>query len=216
MNRQEASLYFRLRVVPSSPVPPNKAMQTDRRFAAAADRQDVMRHPNRIPPAITNPRSESSVSLSKGAAVPQPTVRITQINIVAEDFEATARFYRELGLRVPQPTSEPPGSLHAEADAGNIQLAIDNENLTCLYHSAARKNQLQSRAIIGVTVATRSQVDDIYNRLVAAGFSGRQRPYDAFWGSRYAIVADPNGNDVGLMSLPDAEHRSWPPAPSPE
>src|SRR5687768_5053502 len=41
MNRQEASLFFRLRVVPCSPVPPNKAMQTDRRFAAAADRQDV-------------------------------------------------------------------------------------------------------------------------------------------------------------------------------
>jgi hypothetical protein len=29
MNRQEASLYFRLRVVPYSPGPPNKAMQTD-------------------------------------------------------------------------------------------------------------------------------------------------------------------------------------------
>jgi len=41
MNRQEASLYFRLRVVPYSPVPPNKAMQTDGRFATAADRQGV-------------------------------------------------------------------------------------------------------------------------------------------------------------------------------
>jgi hypothetical protein len=45
MNRQEASLFFRLRVVPCSPVPPNKAMQTDRRFAAAADRQGVRRTP---------------------------------------------------------------------------------------------------------------------------------------------------------------------------
>jgi hypothetical protein len=43
MNRQEASLYFRLRVVPYSPVPPNKAMQTDGRFATAADRQGVGR-----------------------------------------------------------------------------------------------------------------------------------------------------------------------------
>lgn len=29
MNRHEASLFIRLRVVPCSPVPPNKAMQTD-------------------------------------------------------------------------------------------------------------------------------------------------------------------------------------------
>ena len=41
MNRQEAGLFSRLRVVPYSPVPPNKAMQTDGRFAAAADRQGV-------------------------------------------------------------------------------------------------------------------------------------------------------------------------------
>jgi len=45
MNRQEASLYFRLRVVPCSPVPPNKAMQTDGRFATAADRQGVRCQP---------------------------------------------------------------------------------------------------------------------------------------------------------------------------
>jgi hypothetical protein len=41
MNRQEASLYFRLRVVPHSPGPPNEAMQTDGRFATAADRHGV-------------------------------------------------------------------------------------------------------------------------------------------------------------------------------
>jgi hypothetical protein len=41
MNRKEASLYFRLRVVPNSQVAPNKAMQTDGRFATAADRQGV-------------------------------------------------------------------------------------------------------------------------------------------------------------------------------
>jgi hypothetical protein len=34
MNRQEASLFVRPRVVPYSPVPPNKAMQPDGRFAA--------------------------------------------------------------------------------------------------------------------------------------------------------------------------------------
>ena len=44
MNRQEASLFFRPRVVPYSPVPPNKAMQTGGRFAAAADRQGVGHH----------------------------------------------------------------------------------------------------------------------------------------------------------------------------
>jgi len=39
MNRQEASLFSRLGVVSFAPVPPNKAMQTDGRFAATADRR---------------------------------------------------------------------------------------------------------------------------------------------------------------------------------
>jgi hypothetical protein len=36
--------------------------------------------------------------------------------------------------------------------------------------------------------------------LTAAGYAGPQPPYDAFWGARYAIVQDPDDNDVGLMS----------------
>jgi catechol 2,3-dioxygenase-like lactoylglutathione lyase family enzyme len=32
---------------------------------------------------------------------------------------------------------------------------------------------------------------------------------------RYAIVADPSGNDVGLMSPVDESMRSWPPEESP-
>jgi hypothetical protein len=44
---------------------------------------------------------------------------------------------------------------------------------------------------------------------------GRQPPFDAFWGARYAIVADPDGNDVGLMSPIDESRRTWPPEESP-
>ena len=46
--------------------------------------------------------------------------------------------------------------------------------------------------------------------LTAAGYAGSQPPYDAFWGARYAIVEDPDGNDVGLMSPIDAQRRFVP------
>ena len=41
-------------------------------------------------------------------------------------------------------------------------------------------------------------------RLTAAGYRGCEPPYDAFFGARYAVVEDPDGNDVGLMSPIDA------------
>ena len=60
--------------------------------------------------------------------------------------------------------------------------------------------------------ATREEVDEIYARLTDAGAKAQQSPIDAFWGSRYAVVEDPDGNAVGIMSPPETEHRG--PGPS--
>jgi uncharacterized glyoxalase superfamily protein PhnB len=70
--------------------------------------------------------------------------------------------------------------------------------------------------VIGFSVATREAVDDRYEDLVAAGYPGRQPPYDTFWGARYAVVADPDGNDVGIMSPVEESRRYWPPKESPD
>jgi hypothetical protein len=40
--------------------------------------------------------------------------------------------------------------------------------------------------------------------------------FSAPTGARYAIVADPDGNDVGLMSPIEESRRSWPLAQSPD
>ena len=61
------------------------------------------------------------------------------------------------------------------------------------------------------STASRDAVDERYAELVAAGHPGRQPPYDTFWGARYAVVEDPDGNPVGLMSPVDPARRSAPP-----
>jgi uncharacterized glyoxalase superfamily protein PhnB len=63
---------------------------------------------------------------------------------------------------------------------------------------------------------TRAAVDQRYAELTAAGYASRQCPFDAFWGQRYAIVTDPDGHDVGLMSPLDETRRTWPPVASPD
>ena len=35
-------------------------------------------------------------------------------------------------------------------------------------------------------------------------------PIDAFWGARYAIVDDPDGNHVGIMGPQDRSHEDVP------
>jgi uncharacterized glyoxalase superfamily protein PhnB len=43
-------------------------------------------------------------------------------------------------------------------------------------------------------------VDDTYRALVESGAGGHLAPWDAFWGQRYAVVADPDGNHVDLFA----------------
>ena len=40
----------------------------------------------------------------------------------------------------------------------------------------------------------------LYERIVDRGYEGRREPWDAFWGQRYAIVADPDGNLISLFA----------------
>jgi uncharacterized glyoxalase superfamily protein PhnB len=48
-----------------------------------------------------------------------------------------------------------------------------------------------------------ADVDATYERLVGAGYEGHKPPWDAFWGQRYALIHDPDGNSVDLFaSLP--------------
>ena len=47
---------------------------------------------------------------------------------------------------------------------------------------------------------TPADVDATYGKLVAAGYDGHKEPWDAFWGQRYAIVHDPDGNTVDLFA----------------
>ena len=45
-----------------------------------------------------------------------------------------------------------------------------------------------------------AEVDAVYARMIAAGHQGRQAPWDAFWGQRYAMLTDPDGNRVDLFA----------------
>ncbi len=47
---------------------------------------------------------------------------------------------------------------------------------------------------------TPADVDATYAELVGSGVTGHLAPWDAFWGQRYAVVLDPDGNHVELCA----------------
>ena len=138
--------------------------------------------------------------------------KLVQLNLLVDDMAASLDFYRRLGVGTADEESEP----HVELSLpGEFGLELDTADSARLWHAGFRADPASGRVVIGFSLPSRDAVDATYAELTAAGYQGRQSPFDAFWGGRYAIVADPSGNDVALMSPIDESMRSWPPEESP-
>ena len=47
---------------------------------------------------------------------------------------------------------------------------------------------------------TAKEVDELYNKIIEAGFRGCKAPWDAFWRQRYSVVLDPDNNHVDIFA----------------
>ena len=140
---------------------------------------------------------------------------LDQLNLVCDDMEATLSFYRLLGLDIPETSvwRTESGAHHVEVKMTNgFELAFDSSALASVYNSGlAQRPNSGTKNVVSFRVHNRQMVDTICKKLEASGHPISQEPYDTFWGSRYAIIEDPDGNLVGLMSTPDPTLRSSPP-----
>jgi uncharacterized glyoxalase superfamily protein PhnB len=138
------------------------------------------------------------------------SVSVTQINVVVRDMAAAVSFYRRLGWMIETPMPE-----HSRTVLPNgLRIEFDTRESVGVWDSGYSGGTGGS-TLLGVETTTRDEVDELYGDLLAHGGRGRQSPYDAFWGSRFAIVEDPDGNPVGLLSPVTDALRFWPPSVPP-
>jgi catechol 2,3-dioxygenase-like lactoylglutathione lyase family enzyme len=136
------------------------------------------------------------------------------LNVVVRDMAASLDFYRRLGIAVPAPDNSAGAHVQLKMPGG-FSLELDTAESVRLWHAGWRVDPASVRMVMNFVLPTRQAVGDRYAELNEAGYRARQPPFDAFWGARYAIVADPDGNDVGLMSPAEESRRTWPPRQSP-
>jgi uncharacterized glyoxalase superfamily protein PhnB len=138
-------------------------------------------------------------------------IQFDQLNIVVDDMQAAVDFYQRLGVGIPDTLPEWQ-SHHRTADtSGEVDLEFDSAAFTPQWNAGWPISK--AGVVVGFRVGTRADVDELYENLTGAGHVGQQAPYDTFWGARYAIVVDPSGNAVGLMSPVDPDRASGPPSP---
>ncbi len=134
-----------------------------------------------------------------------------QVNLVVADMDAMLRCYRNLGVTIASPQEWPTGSgaLHAQVEFAGVRLEFDNISMAKIW-DAARRGGRGGKTILSFSLPSREAVDARYQQVTAQGYAGLHPPHDAFWGAQYAIVQDPEGNDVGLMSPIDPNRKFSP------
>ncbi|HEX5097461.1 MAG TPA: VOC family protein [Acidimicrobiia bacterium] len=123
------------------------------------------------------------------------------VNIVGRDMQATIAFYERLGVEVNRPPA--PWDRHHV----NTETDVDFDSTEFATHWNESWRAGETGVVINFRLASREAVDETYGNLTGAGYEGKQAPWDAFWGARFAIVADPDGNLVGFMSPSDPARR---------
>jgi catechol 2,3-dioxygenase-like lactoylglutathione lyase family enzyme len=120
------------------------------------------------------------------------------IGLVVTDLSASLAFYRRLGLDIPPDAERQP---HVEVSLpGGLRLAWDTADVIRSFDPGWTPPMGGHRVALAFACDSPAEVDRTYTELVEAGYEGHKEPWDAFWGQRYAVIHDPDGNSVELFA----------------
>ena len=119
------------------------------------------------------------------------------LSIVVADMGKSLAFYRRLGLDLPPSADSEP---HAEVTVGGTRLMWDTYDTIRSFDPAFTPPTGSQGIALAFECADPAEVDSTYADLVQAGYESYKEPWDAFWGQRYAVMHDPDGNTVDLYA----------------
>jgi catechol 2,3-dioxygenase-like lactoylglutathione lyase family enzyme len=135
------------------------------------------------------------------------------IELIVEDMASAIEFYTRLGVEFPDGSADQP---HVAIDLPNgIELSFDTLAFTTWGFDPGWQHGTGTINTLQWSMPSRDAVDDVYADLTGAGYRGHLAPHDAFWGARYAIVLDPDGNALGFQSPRDLSKSGNPPTTFP-
>jgi catechol 2,3-dioxygenase-like lactoylglutathione lyase family enzyme len=123
--------------------------------------------------------------------------QLDAFGIVVSDMARALAFYRKLGLEFPD-GAESEGHVEAQV-TGGVRYMLDREDVIASFDPEWKR---PDGGVHGGAFRCESpeEVDRVFADLLEAGGRAQKEPWDAFWGQRYAQVADPDGTIVDLYA----------------
>src|SRR3954468_3440599 len=101
---------------------------------------------------------------------------LNALGIVVRDMAESIRFYRLLGLDVPETPDE--GHVDTFLPSG-VRLMLDTENVVRSFRPDWTR-EVGTQVALAFECANPAEVDEVYARAVEAGFHSEMEPWDAF------------------------------------
>jgi uncharacterized glyoxalase superfamily protein PhnB len=121
--------------------------------------------------------------------------RLDAIGVIVSDMTRALAFYGMLGLEFEG------DEVHAEAPGpGGLRVMLDTEASVMSFSDWQRPTEGGPRTALAFLCDNPTDVDRLFEELVAGGGHGHLAPFDAVWGQRYATVHDQDGNAVDLFA----------------
>jgi catechol 2,3-dioxygenase-like lactoylglutathione lyase family enzyme len=118
------------------------------------------------------------------------------IGIVSGDLAKSVRFYEILGVDLKENGSA--DHLEGSTPSG-VRIMLDTVELIKKINPSW-KQPSGNGIILCFKQGSPAEVNEVFEKVLKAGFRSLIIPWDAFWGQRYASVLDPDGNQVDLFA----------------
>lgn len=131
------------------------------------------------------------------------TIQLAMVGIVVEDMARSLRFYRRLGLDIPDDADEQPFVMHRMPSG--VTLFFDRVFVTANDPDRRPSARGAYNVVLEFYAGTRDAVDELYRALTEDGYTARHEPWKSR-GPYAALVEDPDGNVVLITAEdPNAE-----------
>ncbi|MEM7288193.1 MAG: hypothetical protein AAF480_17730 [Actinomycetota bacterium] len=136
--------------------------------------------------------------------------RFCSVNVVVPDVVAATEFLGALGIEVIGSLPEwAPHHRTFGGDTPDVDADLDSPAFARWWGGTPEGF---SGVVVNFRTDSAAEVDDLHARALELGATELKAPWDAFWGSRYAVVLGPGPIAVGFMNEPDDGRRTMPPA----
>ncbi len=124
-------------------------------------------------------------------------VQVDMVGLTVRDMASALKFYRLLGLDIPEGVD---GEDFVEVTTFNGYRISWNSLEMVKGIDPDWEEPVGQRITLAFKCENAAEVDTLYMAIIGSGYKGPKEPWDAFWGQRYAVVKDPDGNSVDLFA----------------